>query len=53
MDAVHPGRRIIKELKPNNPRAIARGKKQLERYKKEMEATTGKKWKTKLDTYDP
>ncbi len=45
---------IIYELKPNNPRAIKEGIKQLERYKKELESMDrfkGIEWKTVLDTY--
>lgn len=53
VDAINWKTRTVKELKPNNPRAIRRGKKQLELYKKELEEITGETWTTKLDTYDP
>lgn len=44
----------IYELKPNNPRAIKMGMKQLERYKKELETMERFKnvnWKIQLDVY--
>ena len=44
----------IYELKPNNPRAIKMGMKQLERYKKELDALKMfgiDDWKIKLDVY--
>ncbi len=44
----------IYELKPNNPRAIKMGQKQLERYKKELDALKRfgiDNWKIKLDVY--
>ena len=53
-DAVDRSKLIIKELKPNNPRAIRRGLRQLERYKKGLEKIhpeTKGKWKTILETY--
>ena len=51
---------IIYELKPNNPRAIKQGERQLRMYYEELQnpATIQKfpmlkgiNWKTKLDTY--
>lgn len=47
-------KKTIYELKPNNPRAIKQGNKQLEMYAKELESMPrfkGIKWKKKLDTY--
>ncbi|MBK7707000.1 MAG: hypothetical protein IPJ30_14875 [Acidobacteria bacterium] len=50
----------IRELKPNNPRAIKQGWKQLETYRLELESPAtlqmhprlqGIKWKKVLDTY--
>ncbi len=43
----------IKELKPNNPKAIAMGEKQLERYKKaaQLKYTDITKWVTEVVTY--
>jgi hypothetical protein len=56
-DAVNVKTREVKELKPNNPRAIARGKKQVEGYRKELEemtkGTPGEPWKGRVETYDP
>jgi hypothetical protein len=43
--------RTIYELKPNNPRSIREGTRQLERYKDLMEREFGAGWKTVLDTY--
>lgn len=43
--------RTIYELKPNNPRAIADGTKQLNKYKSAYEQKYGGEWNTKLDTY--
>lgn len=43
--------KIIYELKPNNPRQIKEGKKQLQMYLIEVEKLYGKGWKTVLDLY--
>ncbi|AFD06620.1 DUF6443 domain-containing protein [Solitalea canadensis] len=43
--------KIIYELKPNNPRAIKEGYKQLAMYLQEVESIYGKGFKTILDTY--
>ncbi len=51
-DAVNKQKGMVKELKPNNPRAIQRGKKQVEGYRQELQNKyPKKKWKTKIDTY--
>ncbi|SFQ51354.1 Restriction endonuclease fold toxin 9 [Pseudarcicella hirudinis] len=51
---------IIYELKPNNPRAILQGQKQLQMYLQELQSPAmlqkypqfkGIQWKTVLDTY--
>jgi hypothetical protein len=52
MDRYDATNRNIREIKPNNPRAIKQGQKQLEQYKKEMEESTGKPHTTELTTYD-
>lgn len=52
-DAVNQEAGIVRELKPNNPRAIKRGEKQVERYRQELEAETGKPFTGVVDTYDP
>ena len=51
-DGIDYDRHIIYELKPNNPKAIARGLKQLARYQKGMQAKGFSKWRTVLVTYD-
>jgi RHS repeat-associated protein len=51
-DFVDLNTRTIYELKPNNPRAIKAGEKQLQRYKSAFEAHyPSTSWKTVLDTY--
>ena len=50
-DAIDVENRVVRELKPDNARAIRRGQKQLEGYKKELEQMTGDKWTGHLDTY--
>ena len=50
-DFVEVKTRTIYELKPNNPRAIKRGHKQLETYKKRFEQEYGGEWNTVLDLY--
>ena len=51
IDFIDLENKIIYELKPNNPRAIKQGYKQLEMYKQEVESIYGKGFKTVLDTY--
>ena len=50
-DAVNWEKRDVKELKPDNPRAVRRGEKQLEGYKQELEETTGEEWTGQVETY--
>lgn len=50
-DAVDLENRIVRELKPDNARAIRRGERQVEGYKNELEQLTGEKWTSKVDTY--
>ncbi|HEV7591124.1 MAG TPA: RHS repeat-associated core domain-containing protein [Longimicrobium sp.] len=50
-DAIHVERGIIRELKPNNPRAIARGLVQVRRYAEAAERAFGKAFQTFIDTY--
>jgi hypothetical protein len=52
-DAINPTTRTVRELKPNNPRAIRRGQRQVERYRRELEERTGEKWTGEVHTYDP
>lgn len=50
-DAIDAENRIVRELKPDNPRAVRRGERQVEGYKKELEQMTGEKWTSHVDTY--
>jgi RHS repeat-associated protein len=51
IDFIDLANKTIYEYKPNNPRAIAEGTKQLQGYLQEVESLYGKGWKTVLDTY--
>lgn len=50
-DAINFRTRIVRELKPDNPRARQRGKTQLQKYLDELEDITGQAWKGILDVY--
>ena len=52
-DAVNWEEREVRELKPDNPRAVRRGEKQVESYRRELEELTGEKWTSAVDTYQP
>ncbi|PZF75504.1 hypothetical protein DK847_18495 [Aestuariivirga litoralis] len=52
-DAVDLTKREVRELKPDNPKAISRGQKQVETYRKELESLYGGSWKSYVDTYRP
>ena len=41
----------VKELKPNNPRAIKQGQKQVEGYRQELQAEHGGNWTSSVETY--
>src|SRR6185503_9276994 len=51
IDFIDLEKKIIYELKPNNPRAIKLGYQQLATYLKEVESIYGTGFKTVLDTY--
>ncbi|MEW6618173.1 MAG: RHS repeat-associated core domain-containing protein [bacterium] len=51
VDFIDLEKKIIYELKPNNPSAIKLGEKQLQNYLKEVESLYGSGWKTILETY--
>ena len=52
-DAVDEVSGIVRELKPNNPRAIKRGEKQVLGYKNELqELFPEKQWHSYVDTYN-
>jgi hypothetical protein len=50
-DAVDWSTNTVRELKPNNPRAIKRGIAQVELYRLELEQMTGEPWTAILDLY--
>jgi len=50
-DAIDWESSTVRELKPDNARAIRRGVKQLEAYAKELEEMTGEVWNKALDLY--
>lgn len=52
IDAVDFGNRIVYELKPNNPRAIRQGWKQLNKYVSALEELYGGEWIKILEIYD-
>lgn len=51
MDAYNRGTREVIELKPNNPRAIRRGERQVEEYCKECDKVFGPGHRGRVDTY--
>ncbi len=51
-DAANLRRRHVKELKPNNPRAIRRGEKQAQGYAEEFQQEHGGVWTWEVETYD-
>jgi len=53
MDRYDAEKGHIREIKPNNPRGVRAGKKQLDRYKTEMEKATSKPHTTELTKYPP
>ncbi len=52
-DAIDPSTNTVRELKPDNPEAVRRGEAQVERYRSELEETTGEEWTGAVDTYRP
>ena len=53
MDRYDPETGHIREIKPDNPRAIRQGEKQVQGYKQEMERETGREHTTEVSPYDP
>jgi hypothetical protein len=43
----------IREIKPDNPRAIKQGEKQVQGYKQEMEQAKGRPHTTEVSPYNP
>ena len=52
-DAVSYSQNIVRELKPDNPEAIARGWRQVNTYRAYLEAQTGQAWTAYVDVYKP
>lgn len=52
-DAVDFTSRVVRELKPDNPRAVARGWRQVNKYKAYLERQTGQSWTAVVDVYKP
>jgi RHS repeat-associated protein len=50
-DAISEKLKIVRELKPDTPRGIQRGKSQLQRYIKELQEATDEIWTGILDLY--
>lgn len=50
-DAVNKADKVVKELKPDNPRAVKRGTTQVEGYAKELGEMLGGIWKGVVETY--
>ena len=50
-DAVDVDNKIVRELKPNNPRAIRRGERQVKGYLEELQSLFGGNWSSAVDTY--
>lgn len=52
-DAFNPETGEVIELKPNNARAIRRGERQVEGYRRELEDVYGRPFTGRVETYDP
>lgn len=53
MDRYDPDKAHIREIKPNNPKRLREGQKQVEGYRTEMEEATGRPHTTEVTPYDP
>lgn len=53
MDRYDEAQAHIREIKPNNPRQLRSGQKQVDGYRKEMEQKTGRPHTTEVTPYDP
>ncbi|CAM4076795.1 RHS repeat-associated core domain-containing protein [Flavobacterium branchiophilum] len=53
VDAIDRENNIVRELKPDTKSGIAKGKKQLAEYVKQLESETNETWTGVLDTYVP
>jgi RHS repeat-associated protein len=54
-DAIDIVNKIVRELKPNNPRAIAKGWDQVKKYARQLQKQSppGTTWRIAVDTYEP
>lgn len=50
-DAVNFEERHVKELKPDNPRAMTKGEKQVEAYRQELQKEYGGNWRSSVEGY--
>lgn len=50
-DAMSESLRIVRELKPDRPKAIANGWRQVNNYKRLLEELTGERWTAYVDVY--
>ncbi|MBB6561647.1 RHS repeat-associated protein [Acidovorax soli] len=50
-DAVDWANSQVRELKPDNPRAVSLGERQVEGYRKELELMTNRPWTSVVDVY--
>lgn len=50
-DAVSWEHRDVRELKPDNSKAISKGERQVEKYRRELEELTDEPWSSHVDTY--
>lgn len=53
MDRYDESQAHIREIKPNNPRQLRTGQRQVDGYRKEMEQKTGRPHTTEVTPYDP
>lgn len=52
-DAVNFEQRHVIELKPSNPKAVQKGRRQVKQYLEELQEVYGGKWTSSVETYDP
>jgi hypothetical protein len=50
-DAVNWEKREVRELKSDHPKATAKGQRQVEKYRQQLEKQTGEKWTSEVDVY--
>ena len=52
-DAFSASERTVRELKSENPKSIAEGWRQVNRYREHLEGLTGDSWTACVDVYRP